>query len=459
MFIKEHAFIISVTTLSLALRLFNLDFQSIWMDEGFSIYFSNGSVVESLRKIMVMDVHPPRYYLLLNFWTSTFGTSDFSIRLPGALLSTLTIPLVWCLGKKMFNVATARYAVILATVSTYSIQLAQEARPYALLGLLSTASMLAYVNVLDRKNWTSVALLSIVNSALLYTNYFGIFVLIAQALLSFRHLLVSNLVTLIIFSPWVVQSLSNLQRFQHESHVKMPMISDFFEIFLVLLSKGKLDQALPIINAGAMVFLSIVFVLLVVPKLHTASDYFCATTGAASRNSNERALLVLWLMIPVVVSWVVSQLGLRVFHAKSLIVAAPALWILVGYLLTRLKFRKLAVVLLVTNTLNSVVQYPRKYLRPHRPDFRSATEFIVERVGFSEKIVIDPGFAWPAVLHYAKNNPINLTSLEDATQYSEFWFMDVNKHQTTQFQKLRQLGYRGIKQAEFWKINVWQWHR
>ena len=37
--------------------------------------------------------------------------------------------------------------------------------------------------------------------------------------------------------------------------------------------------------------------------------------------------------------------------------------------------------------------------------------------------------------------------------------MDVNKHQTTQFQKLRQLGYRGIKQAEFWKINVWQWHR
>ncbi|HRV91197.1 MAG TPA: hypothetical protein P5526_03430, partial [Anaerolineae bacterium] len=53
--------------LALALRLYRLDFQSIWWDEGHSIFVASHPVT-AIPTLPAMDVHPPAYFSLLHVW-------------------------------------------------------------------------------------------------------------------------------------------------------------------------------------------------------------------------------------------------------------------------------------------------------------------------------------------------------------------------------------------------------
>jgi uncharacterized membrane protein len=55
-------------------------------------------VGEMLGWLVKIDQHPPLYYTLLHFWM-TFGDSATIVRALSALLSTLTIPVIYLLGR------------------------------------------------------------------------------------------------------------------------------------------------------------------------------------------------------------------------------------------------------------------------------------------------------------------------------------------------------------------------
>src|SRR5579884_469296 len=87
-----------VTVVALALRLWHLSFQSLWWDEGVSIYLSGAGVrALTIGKDFAVDLHPPGYHLALAAWRVLLGPSVFSDRLFSALCGTLTIPLSYAL--------------------------------------------------------------------------------------------------------------------------------------------------------------------------------------------------------------------------------------------------------------------------------------------------------------------------------------------------------------------------
>ena len=65
--------------LATSLQFWALDAQSLWYDEGFSVWLSEKSLSEIVA-LTAADIQPPLYYLLLHGWIKLVGKSEFALR-------------------------------------------------------------------------------------------------------------------------------------------------------------------------------------------------------------------------------------------------------------------------------------------------------------------------------------------------------------------------------------------
>lgn len=179
-------------------RFHLLGAQSLWHDEG-NAYVQATRSFGDIAANAARDIHPPGYYWLLAVWRIFTGDSEFALRALSAFASLLTVALVYALGMRLYGRAPALAAALFATLNTFSIYYAQEARMYALLGLWSAASMLALVGLVQsvmrqdqgsplfQRNQPALrwlVALGVFNGAGLWTHYAFPLVMIAQGMLA-----------------------------------------------------------------------------------------------------------------------------------------------------------------------------------------------------------------------------------------------------------------------------------
>ena len=252
---------------------------------------------------------PPLYYALLRLWVSVFGDSIGTIRCFSAAMSLLAFPGLFWLCWELFNFSLVSWiAVSLISVSPLFVIYAQEARLYSLwIGaiLLSNAALIRAIRVNSIVSW---AVYIVTLSLALYTNTLsilvaigqGIYVIITQGALTKRlkWFLGSAVVIFLLFLPWVIAVLLNLQATSTvtswTSLTKVPwpilifsfcnnIIRVFFDIPSYLLWKGWIGAET--VNPGA----DILAVLIGVPILILVgySFYFLI------RNTNK----TIWLFV------------------------------------------------------------------------------------------------------------------------------------------------------------------
>ena len=120
-----------------ALRLFRLDAQSIWWDEGISLHLATSGAAEIVRD-RLDNIHPPLYFFLLKGWLALTGVSPFTGRYLSALAGVVQVALV--LAATRFWGRAARLprwvpwlAAGLMLIAPLSVIYSQEIRVYALL--------------------------------------------------------------------------------------------------------------------------------------------------------------------------------------------------------------------------------------------------------------------------------------------------------------------------------------
>ncbi len=170
-----------------ALRLYRIDGQSFWNDEGNSARLAERSVdliLEGARG----DIHPPGYYLALHYWRGLLGQSEAALRGLSALSGVALIIFTFLMGRRLFeDAATGLVAAALVAVNPFEVYYAQEARMYAMLALwamLATWAMLAWWQAGARNpRGSSRFLVAYVLTAAagLYTHYAFPFVMLAQS--------------------------------------------------------------------------------------------------------------------------------------------------------------------------------------------------------------------------------------------------------------------------------------
>ncbi len=225
--------------LAFALRLYRLDFQSIWWDEGHSIFVASHPIA-NIPTLPAMDVHPPLYFVLLHLWMAVSGNSEFALRYLSVIFSLLTVALLWRFARE---IAVTPLVALFATLSPMYIAYAQEVRSYACLTFLALASTyyfrfwildfgLGNFNPKSKiQNLKSRIAYILLTTASLYTHYFTLFLLLFQNLFYFGLELsnpkskIQNLKSKIL--PWLIAQIAILLLFIPQLRLAMRQVTDY----------------------------------------------------------------------------------------------------------------------------------------------------------------------------------------------------------------------------------------
>jgi 4-amino-4-deoxy-L-arabinose transferase-like glycosyltransferase len=122
----------------LALRVVRLNFQPLWWDEGYSVWFATHPLGQ-MAALTAQDIHPPLYYALLHGWTWLTNTGPVALRLFSVATGVLAIPAIYVAGRRTLGQRAAMFAALLWAFNPLAIYYSQEVRMYGLVALLSAA--------------------------------------------------------------------------------------------------------------------------------------------------------------------------------------------------------------------------------------------------------------------------------------------------------------------------------
>ena len=124
-----------VTLLAMALHLYRLDSQSLWSDELGTLTGAGwgGSWLDAvLRPLTIPTIAKPPFWSVVTHLFLQLGERDFFLRLPAALFATLTVPLLYTLGRALFDRHVGLLGAFLLAIAPLQIRYAQQARMYAM---------------------------------------------------------------------------------------------------------------------------------------------------------------------------------------------------------------------------------------------------------------------------------------------------------------------------------------
>lgn len=203
--------------LAAAVRILNIDGPALWTDEGFTYYTFKIDLFEAIQG----DRHPPFYFYTLHAWVKVAGDSVLAMRWWSLLPSLLAIGVGYQLGREILryrsNVAGRSgllgipvLAALMLALADPENYMAQELRMYTWHTFSCSLSTLMYLRYIRKANQRHAVGWIAANTLLIYTHYFGVFVLLVQgvhALLFLRNRTRVNAVivlavTGLLFLPW-----------------------------------------------------------------------------------------------------------------------------------------------------------------------------------------------------------------------------------------------------------------
>jgi 4-amino-4-deoxy-L-arabinose transferase-like glycosyltransferase len=172
----------ALIALAVALRFPTLDAQSFWRDEASTALAMDLSLGDLFRHVADLEGMPPLYMVAAWLWSKAFGAGEVGLRSLSALFGTLTVPVAFALGRELAGSRTAGLiAAALTATSPFLVWYSQEARPYALLALLTAVATLQFVRGLEEARAKVLVGWGVAAAAALATHYFAAFLIAPQA--------------------------------------------------------------------------------------------------------------------------------------------------------------------------------------------------------------------------------------------------------------------------------------
>lgn len=172
----DFIFVVFLVLLNAILKIIYLDSTNINGDEPFSIYHAHLNIKTIILELSKGN-NPPLFEILLHYWIRLFGISPFATRFLPYLSSTFIVIFIFKIGMKHINIHTAVIASLFFTFSHYNLFFSQETRVYSLLGFLTAISFYLFFELNKNPNNSNKAWLGIINTLLIYSHFFGLFII------------------------------------------------------------------------------------------------------------------------------------------------------------------------------------------------------------------------------------------------------------------------------------------
>jgi len=166
---------IALTALAFALRIYRLDAQSLWLDEGSTwVEVTGKSWLALVAELFSPNAGYPLYHLLLKAWVLIAGDAEWALRFPSALAGALVVPVLMAVVGELSShhtdsrdVRGAAAIGALVALSPYALWHAQDAKVYSLVILASAMLLWTFLRAFrmdTRRAWllfAAVALISV----------------------------------------------------------------------------------------------------------------------------------------------------------------------------------------------------------------------------------------------------------------------------------------------------------
>lgn len=346
---RERFALLAIVLAGLLLRFARLGRFSIWLDEAasreFTLYGFAHAIVGEMN-------HPPLYRIVLYGATRVLGESEWALRFPSALFSTLAIFAVHRLAAVLrLKPGVRLLAAAIAATSPFEILLAQEARHYPLLLLLTALHLASFARLVGEREKAPVATwMAFATTAFLGLHTFYLFALLLAGELvaalrlgapAPKRLLATFAALAVLYLPWTVEFLESVGPQQRD------YIGSLAARVPAWIFRTTVGNSLAIVNwpppadpvAFALSNLPAVLVfLLAVP----GPLLLGAVALARDRGREARALVIVWATPPLALALAYGLVPL--FHERYLSFLTPLFDIALAVGLFRLKSRLARVV-------------------------------------------------------------------------------------------------------------------
>ncbi len=226
--LRTRLAILAILLAAFVLRAANLETQSIWGDEAFSIYTAKQPIEFVISG--GADTHPPLFHFLLHYCMLAAGRTPFAVRWLPLMASLLAVAAAFALARQVAGRAAGDglplLAALLTAVAPFQVFYAQETRMYAQTAALCALSLIGFIAW--HRRGTPRALVGWIAATLpaLYSHYFAFFVLGAEDLFllgslwrdrhiartRFRAAAAAHALLALAYLPWVIVQIDYLQR-------------------------------------------------------------------------------------------------------------------------------------------------------------------------------------------------------------------------------------------------------
>jgi mannosyltransferase len=407
--------------LGLFLRIYHLGDESIWLDEAVSIKWANLSPFQILVATS-KDVHTPLYYIILHFWISLFGDSEFSTRFLSLIFGLLSIFMIYRVGSLISDRETGLLSSLILALSAFHIYYSQEIKMYSLLSLLTLLSMYFFIKILKEKNLIVSIGYVVFSTFLVYVHSFGIFIIIAQNAfiftlflsskregfeLNLRRWVLLQVVLIALFTPWIMILIKQILRAQSGSKIGWipePSIHSIIKSFKLY--------------SGSNLFLCL-FLILSFFSLATHEKLLGRTNWKKSLNSTpddkgyvllsnfyRNCLLLVWLLTPIVLPFVISKVSAPIYWYRYTIVASLAFYLLVAKGIRSISsgYLKFAVISLVI--LGSLVGVQGYNLATNKERWRELVTYVETNAEHGDLLLFNAGYSQVPFDYYSRRTDL-----------------------------------------------------
>ena len=367
-----------------ALRLYNLEEESLWLDECFTLDYASkpiNSLIETLKK----DVHPIGYYLPQHLLLEYFGSSEMVLRILSVFFGVMSVFLTFILARKLFSWKEGLLAAFLMAISYTSILYSQEAKMYSMFAVFFLLSLYSFIRFLEKPSYFNVLFFSLSIILLLYTHIIGLalffcFIMIYLFMFAinartgftksfqFRSSSLSFFIPMIVFLfylPW----LDILVGFQ------LPLLYDFLGAKLI----EKLGfNLLPFIVAGvvAAVFSYFVFLYLILKDKVKLDNWLDPIRKSFHFFSTDAVIFVSILSFIILDFLLSTYFFSSVSFIRFVFFLLPLFYILLSRILLRMKNNNLAIILFALLILSASLELYTYYTVDSKEQFREAAEYM-----------------------------------------------------------------------------------
>lgn len=380
------------------LRFYNLGFNSIWLDEGSTLGFAKQSLSGIWAATSGGEFNPPLFYYMEHFML-VFGDSEFTLRFLPALFGSLTVPVMYLIGREISGRLGGIIAAALMAFSTFHIFYSQDARAYTTMLFFFSIAVFFYLLALKSdsyKDWICFG----VFSALSFWTHFYVFVaigiLILHALIVKRELIIRDIKTI---KPVLIGFLSFLI-------VALPIIYVTVGLFFKRtsaaptwgLSGVDVFTSTLILISGSEIYLTLIFsVLAVIGIIYLFIN---------EDKRNYAYLIILSLILPFIVSIILSS---KIpMSPRYLIYILPfyftAIGAAFGFVPKDIDYRKVAAVAMAVLFIVSIPYFTAYYTSYSKNDWRGFSGALSDITEDGDYVVVMPGYMRQPLDYYYDSN-------------------------------------------------------